>query len=342
MRTIPALCAIAVAITALAPPAIAQMPPADPADVGTIEGIVNAYYDVINGPPGAPRQWRRDSTLYMAAATFVAMSERDGKPVARMMTPEEFRRSTNAEFVKDGFFEIEIGHRIERFGDVAQVRSVYETRHVADGPLLGRGVNYLMLYWDGVRWWITGAVWDDERPGTKLPAGCVLVASRLTVCDAIELGAASVDHLEATGPEGVERLARSDVTGVLLPTAALTLKRPMPPGRALVDAGAAVALATDFNPGSSYCESLPIQMSLACTQMGLSPAEALSACTINAAHVLGRANRIGRARPGYAADLVILEAPDWRHLAYHLGLPPIKHVIVDGVWALGETDDPYS
>jgi len=159
---------------------------------------------------------------------------------------------------------------------------------------------------------------------------------------AIELGAASVDHLEATGPEGVERLARSDVTGVLLPTAALTLKRPMPPARALVDAGAAIALATDFNPGSSYCESLPIQMSLACTQMGLSPAEALSACTINAAHVLGRANRIGRARPGYAADLVILEAPDWRHLAYHLGLPPIKHVIVDGVWALGETDDPYS
>ena len=173
MRTIPALCAIAVTITALAPPAIAQMPPADPADVGTIEGIVNAYYDVINGPPGAPRQWRRDSTLYMAAATFVAMSERDGKPVARMMTPEEFRRSTNAEFVKDGFFEIEIGHRIERFGDVAQVRSVYETRHVADGPLLGRGVNYLMLYWDGVRWWITGAVWDDERPGTKLPASWV-------------------------------------------------------------------------------------------------------------------------------------------------------------------------
>jgi imidazolonepropionase len=158
---------------------------------------------------------------------------------------------------------------------------------------------------------------------------------------AIELGAASVDHLEATSPEGVKQLAGSDVTGVLLPTAALTLRRPMPPGRALIDAGAAVALATDFNPGSSFCESLPIEMSLACTQMGLSPAEALSACTINAAHVLGRANRIGRARPGYAADLVVLEAPDWRHLAYHFGLPPIRHVIVDGVWALGETEDPY-
>jgi imidazolonepropionase len=156
---------------------------------------------------------------------------------------------------------------------------------------------------------------------------------------AVELGAASVDHLEATGPAGAARLAASDVVGVLLPTAALTLRRPMPPARAIIDAGGAIAIATDFNPGSSFCESLPIQMSLACTQMALSPAEALAACTINAAHVLGRADRIGRARPGYAADLVVLDAPDWRHLAYHFGSPPIRHVIVDGVWAFGEHDE---
>jgi hypothetical protein len=166
-------CALLIPILSRAARAQTQLPPADPADVGTIEGIVNAYYDVINGPPGAPRQWRRDSTLYMPAATFVAMEQRDGKPVASVMTPEDFRRNTNAGFVKDGFFETEIGHRIERFGNVAQVRSVYETRHVAKGPLLGRGVNYLMLYWDGARWWITGAVWDEERGGTKLPASWV-------------------------------------------------------------------------------------------------------------------------------------------------------------------------
>jgi hypothetical protein len=153
--------------------AAAQAPVPDPADVTTIEGIVQAYYDVINGPPGAPRQWRRDSTLYMPAATFVSMDERDGKPVASVMTPEDFRRRYDAPFVKDGFFEIEIGHRIERFGNVAQVRSVYETRHVANGPVLGRGVNYLMLYWDGARWWITGAVWDDERPTVRLPASWI-------------------------------------------------------------------------------------------------------------------------------------------------------------------------
>ena len=148
----------------------AQTPAADPTDVGTIEAIVHAYYDVINGPPGAPRQWRRDSTLYMPAATFVAMDVRDGKPSPSIMTPEQFRRTADSGMVRNGFYETEIGSRIERFGNVAQVRSAYETRRKAGGPLTGRGVNYLMLYWDGSRWWIAGAVWDDERPDTPLPA----------------------------------------------------------------------------------------------------------------------------------------------------------------------------
>jgi len=147
---------------------------------------------------------------------------------------------------------------------------------------------------------------------------------------AVELGARSVDHLEATGPEGIGVLAASDVLGVLLPASALFLDRPMPPGRALVDAGAAVALATDFNPGSAFCESLPVVMSLAATQLRLSPAEALSACTVNAAHVLGRADRIGRLAPGCAADIVLLDAPDWRYVAYHLAGAVVANVIKDG------------
>ncbi len=147
---------------------------------------------------------------------------------------------------------------------------------------------------------------------------------------AVELGAKSVDHLEATAPEGVRTLASSDVVGVLLPVAALVLGRPMPPARALVDAGAAVALATDFNPGSAFCESLPLVCSLACTQLGLSPAEALGACTVNAAHVLGRADRIGRLAPGYQADVLLLDAPDWRHLAYHVGGRVVKSVLREG------------
>ena len=148
---------------------------------------------------------------------------------------------------------------------------------------------------------------------------------------AIELGARSIDHLEATGDDGVAALGQSDVAAVLLPASALFLGRPMPPARALVDAGAVVALATDFNPGSAFCESLPLVCSLAATQLKLSPAEALSACTVNAAHVLRRSDRIGRLAPGYAADLVLLDAPDWRYLAYHLGGQVVERVVVGGV-----------
>ncbi len=147
---------------------------------------------------------------------------------------------------------------------------------------------------------------------------------------AIELGARSVDHLEATGDDGIRALAESDVVGVLLPASALFLGRPMPPARDLIEAGAAVALATDFNPGSSFCESLPLVCSLAATQLRMSPAEALAACTVNAAHVLGRADSIGRLAPGYAADVVLLDAPDWRYLAYHLGGDIVAETIVDG------------
>jgi imidazolonepropionase len=151
---------------------------------------------------------------------------------------------------------------------------------------------------------------------------------------AIELAARSIDHLEATGDAGVRALAASDVVGVLLPASALFLDRPMPPARALADAGAAVALATDFNPGSAFCESLPLVCGLACTQLHLAPAEALTACTVNAAYVVGRADRCGRVAPGFDADLVLLDAPDWRHLAYHLGGDLIAGVIQGGrvVW----------
>ncbi len=150
---------------------------------------------------------------------------------------------------------------------------------------------------------------------------------------AIELGARSVDHLEATGEQGVRMLAVSDVAAVLLPASAIFLDRPMPPARELVDAGAVVALATDFNPGSAFCESLPLVCALACTQLHLAPAEALACCTLNAAHVLGRAEHCGRVAPGYDADLVLLDAPDWRHLAYHLGGDLVSAVVRRGAVA---------
>jgi imidazolonepropionase len=150
---------------------------------------------------------------------------------------------------------------------------------------------------------------------------------------AIELVARSVDHLEATGAEGVRALAGSDVAAVLLPASALFLDRPMPRARELVDAGAAIALATDFNPGSAFTTSLPLVCSLACTQLHLAPEEALVAVTVNAAHVLGCAGDRGRIAPGLRADLTLLDAPDWRYLAYHLGGDIVAAVVRDGAIA---------
>lgn len=147
---------------------------------------------------------------------------------------------------------------------------------------------------------------------------------------AVELGARSVDHLEQTGEEGARMLAKSDTAAVLLPACGLFLGLPEPPARLLVEEGAIVALATDFNPGSSFCESIPIVMNLACTRLKLSPAETLSACTANAAHVLGLDGEVGRLASGYKADVLVLDGPDWRHLAYHLGGDRFAAVIKAG------------
>jgi len=146
---------------------------------------------------------------------------------------------------------------------------------------------------------------------------------------AIDLGARSIDHLEATGAVGVEELGYSEVVAVLLPASALFLDRPMPPARALADAGAAIALATDFNPGSSFTTSLPLIASLACTQLHLAPEEALVAMTLNAAHVLGAPDR-GSLAAGMRADVTLLAAPDWRYLAYHLAGEVVSAVVRAG------------
>jgi imidazolonepropionase len=147
---------------------------------------------------------------------------------------------------------------------------------------------------------------------------------------AVELEARSVDHLEATGNHGIETLAQSDVTAVLLPASALFLARPMPRARDLLDGGAIVALATDFNPGSAYCESLPLVASLAATQLRMGLEEILCALTVNPAHVLGCAGRKGRLAPGYDADVVLLGEPDWRYLAYHLAGDVVETVLLGG------------
>jgi hypothetical protein len=139
---------------------------ADPADVGTIDGIMRASYEVINGPPGVPRQWERDRTLYLPGAIFVANWYENGTLIRKILTPEQYRRGFR---IGNGVYESEIGRRVERFGNVAEVRSVTAFRERQDGAVHSRYVNYYQLSWDGARWWVAGAVWDTERPGAPIP-----------------------------------------------------------------------------------------------------------------------------------------------------------------------------
>ena len=142
-----------------------------PADVATLDGLVEAYYDVISGPAGQPRQWSRDRTLYIPEIRFVAMAMgKDGKPVAHKMSHQEFVDASNAGVVKDGFYEKEIHRETQRFGNIAHIFSTYESRIKADGPVIARGINSIEAFWDGKRWWIASAIWDEERADNPMPA----------------------------------------------------------------------------------------------------------------------------------------------------------------------------
>ena len=142
-------------------------------------------------------------------------------------------------------------------------------------------------------------------------------------------GALSADHCEASGPAQVAALAASPTVATLLPGVTLHLGLPPAPGRALVDAGAAVALGTDLNPGSSPVFSAALPAALAVRLNRLTPAEALVAATANAAAALGRRDR-GRLAPGCRADFLVLDADDWRELVYALGRNVVAQVVVGG------------
>ncbi|MGH7563066.1 MAG: hypothetical protein ACREK5_01400 [Gemmatimonadota bacterium] len=150
-------------------PAQAQEPTtghADPADVATIDGIVGAFYEVVSGPAGEPRQWDRDATLYWPGTVFTVPEDGEG-PGFHNVTPAAFADESDRFLVESGFVEREIHRETHRFGPVAQVWSTYEWR-TADGET-GRGINGLQLLHDGERWWITHATWDNETAERPIP-----------------------------------------------------------------------------------------------------------------------------------------------------------------------------
>jgi len=147
---------------------------------------------------------------------------------------------------------------------------------------------------------------------------------------AAELGAVSADHLLQASNQGIRQMARAGVVTTLLPGTAFSLKEDYARGRYMIDQGCAVALATDFNPGSCFSESIPLIVALATLYMNLSPEESITALTINGAAAVNRAQSIGSIDVGKLGDLVILEFPSYRFIPYHVGVNIVETVIKRG------------
>jgi hypothetical protein len=148
---------------------IAQTAAPRPEDVATIDGMIKAYYEVVSGPAGQPRDWARDRTLYIDNIRFVnVVTDAKGAPVPSIMTHAQFADGAK-ELEERGFFEVEISRATTRFGPIAHVWSTYESRQTEKGPVIQRGINSIELFWDGKRWWIANAIWTAETKDNPIP-----------------------------------------------------------------------------------------------------------------------------------------------------------------------------
>jgi imidazolonepropionase len=147
---------------------------------------------------------------------------------------------------------------------------------------------------------------------------------------AAELGAVSADHLLQVSDKGIKDMAKAGVVATLLPATAFSLKEPYAKGRKMIDSNCAVALATDFNPGSCFSESIPLVCALATLYMNISIEETITALTLNGAAALDRAATIGSIDAGKNGDLVILEFPSYKYIPYHIGVSTVEKVIKKG------------
>ena len=137
-------------------------------DVSTLDGIITAYYEVVSGPAGQPREVERDKSLHHpeARVTITGVGE-NSQPYARVMSLEDYHRLA-AESGNPAFYEEEIVRSKQSFGNITHVWSTYVWRDELDGPIKGRGINSIQLYFDGDRWWITSWIYDSERPDNPL------------------------------------------------------------------------------------------------------------------------------------------------------------------------------
>ena len=148
---------------------------------------------------------------------------------------------------------------------------------------------------------------------------------------AADVGAYSADHLEYVSSRGIQRMAEKGVVATMLPGASFFLSmKKYPPAREMIEKGVAVSLATDFNPGSSMTESLPLMMTMGCTLLKMMPAEVIKATTVHAAKSVGRENEIGILEVGRQGDVIVLDIPNYRHLPYHFGVDHVEYVVKKG------------
>lgn len=149
---------------------------------------------------------------------------------------------------------------------------------------------------------------------------------------AVDLGAASADHLVAASPADIKALGTGNTVAVALPGTPFGLAEThFAPAQQILDEGGILALASDLNPGTSWCESMQMAIALACRQMKLTPSQAIAAATINAAAAIGLDDRVGSLEPGKQADILILDVPDYRHLGYRYGINLVAEVYKRGI-----------
>lgn len=139
---------------------------ANPADVGSIDAIMRAVYDVISGPAGQKRDWNRMRSLFTSNARLMPLA----KSGLRSGSVEDYISFSGPMLERDGFFEQEIARRVEQFGDIAHVFSTYQARRTADGPVFMRGINSFQLVRHGGRWWVVSIMWQQETPENPIPA----------------------------------------------------------------------------------------------------------------------------------------------------------------------------
>ena len=198
--------------------------------------------------------------------------------------------------------------KLAEFCDVFCERGYFDIRTVKGNPDRGRKARFRNSRFTPIN--------------SPIPAAPKLAA---------ELKATTADHLEKTDERGIAAMKSAGVQPVLLPGSVYALgSSGYPRARAMIEGGLAVVLATDFNPGSSPTPSMPMILSLACTQMKMSPAEAVAASTINPAYSLNRGDKIGSLEPGKRANFVIFDAEDYREIAYWFGQPRVDAVYVRG------------